>query len=158
AEIMPLVRAINRALDRLERGLMRQRAFNADAAHQLRTPLAVLSANIQAMQDKSTSAKLAYDVELMTRIVHRLLPFARLETSSRLLVPSVDLMDIARDVATNLAPLALASGKQLEILNGSAPIMVETDAQALRAALNNLVENALAHTPPDMTVSIRLTH
>ena len=81
-EILPLVGAINRALDRLEQGLMRQREFNANAAHQLRTPLAVLSANIEAMQDKTTAAKLAYDVELMSRTVNQLLLVARLETLS----------------------------------------------------------------------------
>src|ERR1700704_1915885 len=100
-ELVPLVNAINRALDRLEHGLMRQREFNADAAHQLRTPLAVLSANVQAMQDKTVAAKLAYDVELMSRMVHQLLHFARLETLPRPREERVDLMDIATDVANN---------------------------------------------------------
>ncbi len=155
-EIVPLVKAINRALDRLEQGLMRQREFNADAAHQLRTPLAVLSANIEAMKDKATAGKLAYDVELMTRIVNQLLLVARLQTLSP---PNetVDLMAVATDVATNLAPLAVASGKHLEILNDTCPIFVQANAEALRAALSNLVENALAHTLPATTVSIRLT-
>jgi len=156
-EILPLVNAINRALDRLEHGLMRQREFNADAAHQLRTPLAVLSANIQAMQDKTVAAKLAYDVELMSRMVHQLLLFARLETWPRPREEGVDLMDIATDVANNLAPLALASGKHLEIVNGIGPVCVQSNAEALRAALSNLVENAIAHTPSATTVSIRLT-
>jgi len=136
---------------------MRQREFNADAAHQLRTPLAVLSANIQAMQDKTVAAKLAYDVELMSRMVHQLLLFARLETWPRPREEGIDLMDIATDVANNLAPLALASGKHLEIVNGIGPIVVQSNAEALRAALSNLVENAIAHTPPATAVSIRLT-
>jgi signal transduction histidine kinase len=157
-EIAPLVNAINRALDRLEQGLIRQREFNADAAHQLRTPLAVLSANIEAMQDKVTAAKLGYDVELMSRMVNQLLLFARLQTLSHPAIEKIDLMEIATDVATNLAPLALASGRQLEIINGSGPILVRADGEALGAALRNLVENALAHTPSGTTVSIRLTH
>jgi signal transduction histidine kinase len=156
-ELVPLVNAINLALDRLEHGLMRQREFNANAAHQLRTPLAVLSANIEVMQDKSTAAKLTYDIELMSRIVNQLLLVARLETLSHLNNETVDLMAITTDVATNLAPLAVASGKHLEILNGAAPIFVQANAEALRAALSNLVENALSHTPPETTVSIRLT-
>jgi signal transduction histidine kinase len=157
-ELLPLVNAINLALDRLEHGLMRQREFNANAAHQLRTPLAVLSANIEAMQDKSTAEKLTYDIELMSRIVNQLLLVARLETLSHLPNETVDLVAITTDVATNLAPLAVASGKHLEMLNGTAPIFVYANAEALRAALSNLVENALSHTPPDTTVSIRLTH
>jgi signal transduction histidine kinase len=156
-ELVPLVKTINLALDRLEHGLMRQREFNANAAHQLRTPLAVLSANIEVMQDKSTAAKLTYDIELMSRIVNQLLLVARLETLSHLNNETVDLIAITTDVATNLAPLAVASGKHLEILNGTAPIFVQANAEALRAALSNLVENALSHTPPETTVSIRLT-
>jgi signal transduction histidine kinase len=156
-ELVPLVNAINLALDRLQHGLMRQREFNANAAHQLRTPLAVLSANIEAMQDKSTAAKLTYDIELMSRIVNQLLLVARLETLSHLHNETVDLMAITTDVATNLAPLAVASGKHLEILNGTAPIFVQANPEALRAALSNLVENALSHAPPETTVSIRLT-
>jgi signal transduction histidine kinase len=157
SELVPLVNAINLALDRLEHGLMRQREFNANAAHQLRTPLAVLSANIEAMQDKGTAAKLTYDIELMSRIVNQLLLVARLETLTHLANETVDLMNIATDVATNLAPLAVASGKHLEILNDTTPILVKANPEALRAALSNLVENALSHTPPETTVSIRLT-
>jgi signal transduction histidine kinase len=156
-EIVPLVNAINLALDRLAHGLTRQREFNANAAHQLRTPLAVLSANIEAMQDKTTAAKLTYDIELMSRIVNQLLLAARLETMFHLPNETVDLTLIATDVATNLAPLAVASGKHLEILNGNGPILVRANAEALQAALTNLVENALSHTPPQTTVSIRLT-
>src|SRR5215467_13619066 len=156
-EILPLVNAINLALDRLEQGLMRQREFNANAAHQLRTPLAVLSANIEAMQDRTTAAKLNYDVEVMSRIVSQLLLVARLETMSHLPSETVDLTAIAADVATNLAPLAVTSGKHLEILNGTGPLLVQANAEALRAALTNLVENALSHTPAGTTVSIRLT-
>jgi signal transduction histidine kinase len=156
-ELVPLVNAINLALDRLEHGLMRQREFNANAAHQLRTPLAVLSANIEAMPDKITAAKLIYDIELMSRIVNQLLVVARLETISHLPNETVDLLTIATDVASNLAPLAVASGKHLEILNGADPIFVRANAEAVRAALSNLVENALSHTPPETTVSIRLT-
>jgi len=156
-ELVPLVNAINLALDRLERGLMSQREFNANAAHQLRTPLAVLSANIETMQDKSAAAKLTYDIQLMSRIVNQLLLVARLEMMSHVPNETVDLSAIATDVAGNLAPLAIASGKQLEILNGSGPIFVQANAEALRAALSNLVENALSHTPSETTVSIRLT-
>jgi signal transduction histidine kinase len=157
-ELVPLVKAINLALDRLEHGLMRQRDFNANAAHQLRTPLAVLSANVQTMQDKTTAAKLIYDIEQMSRIVNQLLVVARLETTSHLSHEAVDLLAVATEVATNLAPLAIASGKHLEILNGSSQILVQANPEALRAALSNLVENALCHTPPETTVSIRLTH
>jgi signal transduction histidine kinase len=156
-EILPLVNAINLTLDRLEQGLVRQREFNANAAHQLRTPLAVLSANIEAMKDDKTASKLKYDVEIMTRIVNQLLLMARLEAALDADREMVDLGRIASDVAMNLGPLAIASGKQLEVLNELGPVPVHANADALRAALTNLVENALTHTKPDTTVTIRVT-
>jgi signal transduction histidine kinase len=116
-EILPLVNAINLALGRLELGLMHQREFNANAAHQLRTPLAVLSANIEAMPDKTTASKLKYDVDLMSRIVNQLLLIARLETLSSADNEIVDLAIVATEVATNLAPLAIASGRR-RVING----------------------------------------
>ena len=78
-EVLPLVNAINGALDRLDEGFRRQREFNANAAHQLRTPLAVLSAGLDTMDDKIVARKLRYDVDLMSRIVTQLLLVARLE-------------------------------------------------------------------------------
>jgi signal transduction histidine kinase len=109
------------------------------------------------MEDKTTAAKLTYDVDLMSRIVNQLLLVARLETLSHPHNETVDLTAVATDVATNLAPLAIASGKHLEVVNGTGPIFVRANAEALRAALSNLVENALSHTLPATTVSIRLT-
>ena len=68
-EVLPLVRGMNAALDRLDTGLRLQREFNANAAHQLRTPLAVLLANIDALKDPAIADRLRTDVEHMSRIV-----------------------------------------------------------------------------------------
>ena len=78
-EILPLVGAVNSALDRLDEAMQQQREFTANAAHQLRTPLTVLAANIDMMSDAAVAAKLRYDVDLMSRIVTQLLLVARLE-------------------------------------------------------------------------------
>jgi signal transduction histidine kinase len=156
-EILPLVNAINLALDRLEQGLMHQREFNANAAHQLRTPLAVLSTNIEGIGDETTASRLKYDVDVMSRIVNQLLLMAKLECWPGSDNDAVDLGLVAIEVAANLGPLAIASGKQLEVLNGTGPVVVRANVDALRAALSNLVENALAHTLPDTAVTIRVT-
>ena len=93
-EIKPLVSSINNALDRLDDGLRRQQDFNANAAHQLRTPLAVLSANVDMMDDKIIAAKLRYDIDLMSRIVTQLLLVARLETLNIRLDEEVELVPL----------------------------------------------------------------
>ena len=78
-EILPAVHAINAGLDRLDDGFSRQREFCANVAHQLRTPLAVLSANIDLMADKIVAAKLRYDVDSTSCMVSQLLLVAKLE-------------------------------------------------------------------------------
>ena len=156
-EIVPLVRAVNSALDRFDEGLRRQREFNANAAHQLRTPLAVLSANIDTMRDTATAVKLRYDVDLMSRIVTQLLLVAKLETLPVRLDEQVDLCAAAHEVAENLGPLAVSTRKMLELDEPPTPVFVAGNAFAVRVALGNLVENALSHTPAGGFVRIRIT-
>jgi len=156
-EILPLVRSFNKVLDRLDDGLRRQREFNANAAHQLRTPLAVLAANIDAMTDNVAAAKLRYDVELMSRIVNQLLLVARLETLNVPLDEQVDLCLTTRQAAENLGPIAISTCKTLEIDEPEEPVFVRGNAFVLALAVSNLIENALNHTPAGKAVRIRVT-
>jgi signal transduction histidine kinase len=156
-EIVPLVQAVNSALDRLDEGLRIQREFNANAAHQLRTPLAVLSANIDTMGDKATAAKLRYDVDLMSRIVTQLLLVAKLETLDFRGDERVDLRAAAHEVAEDLGPLAVSTGRTLEIDEPAGPVLAAGNQFAVTAALGNLIENALSHTPAGGVVHIRVT-
>jgi signal transduction histidine kinase len=156
SEVLPLVQSMNSALDHLEEGLQRQREFNANAAHQLRTPLAVLLANIDALKDSEVADRLRTDVEHMSRIVSQLLLVARLETLS-VNLEAVDLNVAAADIAARFAPLALASDKTLELSRNDAPVIIRTSAFALREALGNLIENAINHTPSGTAVRIRVT-
>jgi signal transduction histidine kinase len=156
-EILPLVQSVNAVLDRLEQGLQQQREFNANAAHQLRTPLAVLMANVDALKEPNVANRLHADVEHMSRIVSQLLLIAQLETVSVNLDEIVDLNDAAAEIAGSFAPLALASGKSIELNRNSAPVVIRTNANAVRAALGNLIENAIKHTPAGTSVRLRVT-
>lgn len=156
-EILPLVRSMNSALDRLEQGLQHQREFNANAAHQLRTPLAVLMANMDSLKDAEVAGRLRADVQHMSRIVSQLLLVARLETLSLNLDEMVDLNSAAADIAASFAPLALASGKSIELQRSDDPVRVRTSTFALREALGNLIENAINHTPAGTSVRVRVT-
>jgi signal transduction histidine kinase len=156
-EIRPLVSSFNNVLDRLDEGLRQQREFNANAAHQLRTPLAVLGANIDTMTDSAVAAKLRYDVEVMGRIVNQLLLVARLETLNIRLDERVDLCLTARQAAENLGPIAISMHKTLEVEEPAAPVFIRGNGFVVNIAISNLIENALNHSPPGMAVRIRVT-
>jgi signal transduction histidine kinase len=156
-EIMPLVSAVNSALDRLEQGLQQQREFNANAAHQLRTPLSVLLANLDNLKDLEIASRLRTDVEHMSRIVSQLLLVAQMETLSTNFDEIVDLNDAAADIAGSFAPLAVASAKSIELIRSDEPVVVRTSTFVLRAALGNLIENAILHTPAGTSVRLRVT-
>jgi signal transduction histidine kinase len=156
-EILPLVSSINKALDRLDDGLRRQQDFNANAAHQLRTPLAVLSANIDIMDDKIIAAKLRYDVELMSRIVTQLLLVARLETLNIRLDEQVELSSAVRNAAENLGPVAISMSKTIEVDEPAGQIFVRGNGPVIIAAVSNLIENALNHSLIGGIVRIRVT-
>src|SRR6202162_1566409 len=156
-EILPLVGSVNNVLDRLDEGLRQQREFNANAAHQLRTPLAVLGANIDTMTDWGAAAKLRYDVELMSRIVNQLLLVARLETLNVRLDERIALCLTARQAAENLGPIAISTHKTLEVDEPAEPVFIRGNGFVVNVAISNLIETALNHSPRGEAVRIRVT-
>jgi signal transduction histidine kinase len=153
-EVLPLLRAVNDALDRLDSGFRAQREFTADAAHELRTPLAILRTQIDMIADRDVAGPLRHDVESMSRLVNQLLDISELETFVVAKDEIADIVAIAAEVAAFLAPLALSQRKTLAVTGARRPVRVRGDGDALARAVRNLVENALAHTAPETTVEI----
>ena len=153
-EVVPLVRAVNQALDRLEEGFRGQREFTADAAHELRTPLAILRTQIDMIADRELAKSLRDDIENMSRLVNQLLDIAELETFVISEGEIADLTTIATDVAAYIAPLALSQHKTVAVTGARHPVLVRGNADTLGRAVRNLVENALVHTAPGTTVEI----
>jgi signal transduction histidine kinase len=153
-EVHPLVHAVNQALDRLEEGFRGQREFTADAAHELRTPLAILRTQIDMIADGELARSLRNDVENMSRLVNQLLEMAELETFEIGPDEIADLAAVATEVAAFLAPVALAQAKRVAVIGAESPVVVHGNAEMLGRAVRNLVENALVHTPPSTTVEI----
>jgi signal transduction histidine kinase len=154
AEVRPLVLAVNQALDRLEEGFRAQREFTADAAHELRTPLAVLRARIDTLSDRETASALRSDLENMTHVVNQLLAVAELEANTAGAMETVDLHGICSEVAASLAPIAIAQKKDIALTGADKPIFVRGNAPMLYRAIRNLAENALRHTPAGTSVEI----
>jgi signal transduction histidine kinase len=155
-EIVPLVQAVNAAFDRLEQGIRAQREFTADAAHELRTPLAILRTQVDTLADDATTRALRQDIVGMSRVVNQLLEIAELETLVVSPEQRTDLRALAGEVTAFLAPLALAQGKQVAVTGADAEIWVKGDAETLFQALRNLAENAIAYTAPESTVELHV--
>jgi len=154
SEILPLVQAVNQALDRLEAGFRVQREFTADAAHELRTPLTILRSRIDALLDRSIATVLHKDIEGMARIVSQLLDIAELETFSIDPSEQADLRAICAEVAELAAPLALAQDKSIALSGTERPVWISGNSEMLSRAVRNLVENAINYSPSGTTVEI----
>lgn len=164
-EVQPLIHAMNGLLERLSASISAQRRFIADAAHQLRTPIAGLKTQTelalrqtQPDDSKATLKQLHTATEQMTRLINQLLSLARAEpdagrTSS---TEPIDLGELARDTTTDSVPRALARSIDLgfEIQPGVARI--EGDAFMLREMLNNLLDNAIRYTQPGGHITVRV--
>jgi signal transduction histidine kinase len=153
-EVLPLIRAVNQALDRLEEGFRGQRAFTADAAHELRTPLAILTTQIDMIRDRDLAQSLRADVENMTRLVNQLLEIAELETVVIGPDETADLVAVSTEIAAFLAPLALSRNRTVAVSGAPGPVLVHGNADTIGRAVRNLVENALAHTPTETAAEI----
>ncbi len=153
-EVAPLVGALNALLDRLGRSLDNQRAFVADAAHELRSPLTALKLQLQLLRRASDDAararaleELAAGIDRAARLVEQLLALARTEPGAASGVPeSLDLAEVARQVLADAHPLARSLDRVL-VLEAPGPVAVVGEPAALAALVRNLVDNALRYAP-----------
>ena len=161
-ELRPLVAALNDLLERLGRALERERAFIADAAHELRTPLTAVGLQLQLLERvpegparEEALARLKAGVQRSVRLVGQLLDLARHdEGAADRRAARVDLAAVAREVLVEQAQQAQARGVELD-LDASAAV-VDGDAESLRVALGNLVDNAIRYSPAGGKVDVRV--
>lgn len=165
AEVQPLIHAINDLMARLSTVLDQQNRFIADAAHQLRTPLAGLKAQMELAlrQNDPASAlctlhNLRASTDRMTRLVNQLLALARNEASADHSThrTTVDLVQLASQITTSWVPYALEKNIDLGFEAAQAPIILSGDAARLKDLLDNLIDNAMRYTQAhgQITVSV----
>lgn len=162
-DLEPMQTALNRLLQQIDNLLARERRFIADAAHELRTPLAILRIHAQNAQLANTPQQreealefLVSAVDRATRLASQLLTMARIEP--RLASPQnsrVELTALVREELAELTPLALEKDVEL-ILDSDHHCPVDTDPVALAIALQNLVTNALNFAPPGSEVRVQV--
>jgi two-component system, OmpR family, sensor histidine kinase QseC len=164
-EMQPLVGALNELLDRIGGMVASERRFTADAAHELRTPIAAIRAQAQvALGAGDDEAQRGHALQFTlagcdraTRLVDQLLTLARLEASQARPVSQVDLAALAQRVSADLAPAALARGQTLE-LDAEIACAVAADDVLLGVLIRNLVDNALRYSPDGARVLVSVRH
>ncbi len=163
-EVRPLVDALNDLLSRLGAALQHERAFIADAAHELRSPLTALSLQLQALaaagSDKErheAAMRLRAGVARATRLVEQLLTLARHQRAPAAADAPVSLDDVVREIVSELLPLADAKRIDLGVTR-SDPAVALGDSDGLRVLVRNLVDNAIRYTPEGGRVDIAMLH
>lgn len=152
-EVLVLVSAVNRALDRLQHAMTTLKGFTADAAHELRTPLSVLRLRIEALPEGTARTQLGEDVQAMTRLVNQMLDLAQADALRLDEAGEIDLYDLAVTTITQIAPYAFSSGHDIELVDRGGGL-VRGHADALGRALRNLIENAIHHTTGDAPIEV----
>lgn len=150
SEIAPLVRAVNDALARLDEAYDRQRRFIASAAHEIRTPIAIIRTKIDASGEVALR-RLSGDVDRLANLAEQLLDLERIDTRPRM--QTVDLAPLARRVIGELAPLAIASDRTIEI-ECDHPSTIQSDRGAIERVLVSLIHNAIDHGGPRIIVRV----
>lgn len=159
-EISPLVNALNLLLGRLSEALGAQRAFVADAAHELRSPLTALKLQLDLLRraaDDTTRAEatrsLAGGIERAVRLVEQLLALARSEPDAPVVREPLELGELARQAVADLVPLATSRGTEL-VVDAEARVMLTGERVALTALVRNLVDNAIRYSPHGSRVEL----
>ena len=163
SEVTPLIDAINHQMERLSAMLEARRRFLADAAHQLRTPLAVLSTQAEVGQRQTdpgemrrTFGSLLTSIRGARRMTNQMLALSQAEAANGIIQQRsvLDIDALARDVALDLAPLALDRGIDLGFESTGKPLPFDGNAMMLREMLANLIDNAIRYTPRGGHVSV----
>ena len=144
AEIAALVDAMNAALSRIDEGHERHQRFLADAAHELRTPIAILQNRIELLAQGEAGNQLMLDVQRLANLAEQLLDLQRMDNQRTDLRP-VDLVAVAKNVISDLAPLAVNAGYEPQFAAEADTVPVVGDSSAIERALINVVQNAIAY-------------
>ena len=156
SEVTPLVKAVNAALARLDKGYERHKRFLTDAAHELRTPVAILNTRLAALPATPVRARLLQDAARLATLADQLLDLQRLDRLAEQF-GSVDLVAVARNVVVDLAPIAFAAGYEMSFEPAREKLTVRGDRTAIERALMNLIQNAIDHggKAGRITISVR---
>lgn len=143
-EVAPLVTAFNGTLERLENEAKKRQRFLIDAAHELRTPIAIMQTRIDGMSDGPERSRMLDDVARLADTAEQLLDFERNDQALEL-DGKVDLVEIAQTAVADIAPVAIAAGYQISFQSEVEKLERQGSTPALARAVSNLIRNAVDH-------------
>ena len=161
AEMVPMIDALNALFQRIETLMESERRFTADAAHELRTPIAAIRAHAQVAMNEADAERRRHALQgtldgcdRATRLVEQLLTLSRLEADAMPEDNAVDLHAVARSVLADIAPRAIAKQQSLELEDGP-PCVIRGDETLLAVLMRNLVDNAVRYSPLSAPIPVR---
>jgi signal transduction histidine kinase len=164
-ELLPLTQAMTSMLDGLHRAFTQQREFLANAAHELKTPAAILKSTVQSLLQRPRNSEeyragleqCLEDMARLEKLLHSMLRLARAEQwaagSLQRDLADVDLRATCDAAVDSITPLALQRGVRIQVSSNS-PIPVRADPEDLELVWTNLLENAVRFTPASSTVRV----
>ena len=161
-EVLPLVDSTNRVMARLAHLLQHQKRFVRDASHQLRTPLAVLKAQVQSalrgdVEPRQALQEISCTVDRATQLANQMLSLAKVEQLQQSEpLQTVDLTAIVRDMVIELSPLLAEKNLQFEL--DSDDVQLPSHPWMLRELVRNLLHNAIQHSPDGAPLQVALQH
>ena len=160
SEMAPMIAALNGLFERIGQLLESERRFTADAAHELRTPIAAIRMQAQVAMGEADDALRQHALQgtlegcdRATRLVGQLLSLSRLEAVESPAMANVDLRALAQRVVAELAPKAIGKQQSLEF-EGSEPCVVPGNETLLAVLVRNLVDNAVRYSPPAARIQV----
>jgi len=153
AEVLPLVKALNKMLQKLQQAREKQHFFLATSAHEIRTPLAIMRVRLEEIPDDASREDLRADVRNLSRLVEDLLRLLSVRNTGQ---PDgrVDLTKLARSVVADRAPIAVKKGVDIGVETEIDSLVIQGDERLLHVAVSNLIDNAISFSEPGDKVDV----
>lgn len=157
SEVLPFIDAVNAAFQRVHESVARQRRFTANSAHELRTPIAILCARLDKMEDGPFKREIQRDASRIKTILEQLLVLAQIEERGEAnRAPELDLREAIRSTIADYMPIAFDHNRHIDFDAPDAAIIVRGYRWAIESVVTNLIENAARAEPNGGTIIVRV--
>ncbi|MBG0810857.1 HAMP domain-containing histidine kinase [Methylosinus sp. H3A] len=156
SEMRPFVEAVDKAFERVQEGVDRQRRFSANSAHELRTPITILRARVGKMEEGPLKFEIERDVLRVQTIVEQMLLLAQIKERGRIAPHKLDLYDVVLAVAADYVPIAIDNDREIQLEAPSRRVTALGLRWSVESIVTNLIANAVRAEPAGGVVIVRV--